>query len=81
MGIKDTIYEILKDISGLDNITYNQNLQKELYLDSLSMVGLLIKIEDALDILLDESDMNPFELVTVEDVIKLAEKYCGDGYE
>ncbi len=81
MNVKDTVYEILRDISGVEHITNSHNIQKELFLDSLSMVVLLIKIEDALNILLDESDMNPYELVTVEDVIKLAEKYCGDGYE
>ena len=39
-------------------------------------------IEDEFQIVLDESDMNPFDLVTVEDVVKLVTKYMeGDNYE
>ena len=46
------------------------------------MVTLLIMIEDTFNIILDEADMNPFDLITVEQVIKLVEKYVGgDGNE
>ena len=42
------------------------------------MVMLLVEIEDNFGIELDESDMNPFDLTTVESIINMVEKYCGD---
>ena len=59
----------------------NASLQEDLALDSLAMVMLLIEIEEAFGIELDESDMNPFELNTVQDVIVLVSKYFGDENE
>ncbi len=50
-------------------------------LDSLSMVTMLVEIEDSFSIELDEKDMNPFDLITVADVIKLTEGYIGDENE
>ena len=41
------------------------------------MVTLLVMIEDTFDIVLDEADMNPFDLLTVSDVVNLIEKYIG----
>ena len=37
----------------------------------------MVTLEDDLKIELDESDMNPYDLIKVTDVIKLANKYCG----
>ena len=48
----------------------------ELSFDSLMMVTLLLELEECFDIELDESDMNPFALETVEQVILLMEKYA-----
>jgi acyl carrier protein len=46
------------------------------------MVTLLMMIEDEFQIVLDESDMNPFDLITVEDVVKLVAKYLeGNNHE
>ena len=45
------------------------------------MVTLLIEIEEQFGIELDEKDMNPFDLVTVSDAIRLAERYIGDKNE
>ena len=44
-------------------------------MDSLRLVTLLVTLEDTFGIRLDEADMDPFRLKTVEDVIDLAEKY------
>ena len=41
----------------------------------------MLEIEETFEIELDESDMNPFDLNTVEDAVKLTEKYLGDDYE
>ena len=47
-------------------------------LDSLSMVTLLIEIEEQFGIELDEKDMNPFELTDVQSVIDMVKKYGGE---
>ena len=61
------------------NVKENSNsLQNDLGMDSLGLIMLLTMIEDTFEIELDESDMNPFELKTVQDVIDLVAKYA-DG--
>ena len=66
---------IIKELSGCDSINKTDRLKEDLALDSLEMVTLLISLEDTFAIELDESDMDPYDLVTVSDVIELAEKY------
>lgn len=81
MEKKEKVIEIIKELSGLEYVSLDASLQGEIKLDSLSMVNLLIQIEDEFLIELDESDMNPFDLETVESVINLVEKYVGDKNE
>ena len=71
----DKIIEILKELSGLDEIKLEANLKSDLALDSFSMVALLIAIENAFQIELDESDLNPYQLITVQDAVDLVKKY------
>jgi acyl carrier protein len=71
----DKVASILFELSGNENIELNHSLQNDLGLDSLQMVTLLIMIDDAFEIVLDESDMNPFDLTIVLDVVNLTEKY------
>lgn len=78
MKAKEKVYEILNELSCEGKIKDSDSLQEELMLDSLSMVTLLVELEETLNIQLDESDMNPFDLITVGDVVRLAEKYGGD---
>lgn len=75
------VYDILRELSGIDKITLESDLQNDLVLDSLSMVILLIELEDAFDIQIDESDMNPLDLKDTQAVINLVKKYCGDEDE
>ena len=79
MCIEDTVQEILFNLCGEEQICRESSLQNDLALDSLAMVTLLIEIEETFDIQLDESDMNPFELNTVEDVIEMVKRYYGDA--
>ena len=79
MELFEKVTEILKNLSGLEKIEKTQNLQNDLALDSLSLVTLLIEIEETFNITLDESDMNPFELTVVSDVITLVQKYINEG--
>ncbi len=79
MNIEKNVKEILSKLSGDETVVNEATLQEDLALDSLRMVVLLINIEETFGVELDESDMNPFDLKTVQDVISLVEKYCGGG--
>ena len=81
MNLEEKIREILFELSGIETTDNETSLQADLALDSLAMVMLLIEIEEAFGIELDESDMNPFELNTVQDIIDLVSKYLGDENE
>ena len=81
MDVQERVFNIIRELSGAENISLESSLQGEIYLDSLSMVTLLIMVEDGFNIVLDESDMNPFDLLTVSDVIALVTKYMGDENE
>ena len=75
MNILMETKKIITELTGLNKIKKCSSLQEDLGLDSLAMVSLLIRIEEQFDIELDESDMNPYDLTTVEDVILLIKKY------
>ena len=73
--IKSQVTEILEDICAIEVTDETATLQNDLQMDSLRMVMLLVMIEDTFEIELDESNMNPFALLTVKDVINLVAKY------
>lgn len=73
----DRITDILSTLSGIETICLEQELQEDLGLDSLQMVTLLMMLEENFQITLNESDMNPFDLINVWDVVNLVEKYLG----
>ena len=73
--IKSQVTEILEDICAIEVTDETATLQNDLQMDSLCMVMLLVMIEDTFEIELDESDMNPFALLTVKDTIDLVAKY------
>ena len=81
MNLKEKTFKVLKSVSGVEINREEDHFLEDLALDSLKMVLLLVELEEAFEISLDESDMNPFDLITVGDVVRLAEKYCGDEYE
>lgn len=75
MNITKKVIDILKELSGKKTIKQKDSLQHDIALDSLGMVMLLVEIEETFCIELDESDMNPFDLLTVSDVVELVKKY------
>lgn len=81
MSIRDNMLDLIKEISGMKTVNIEDNLQTDLGLDSMQLVILLIQMEERLHIEFNETDMNPFDLVTAGDVVLLAERYCGDDYE
>lgn len=72
---RSIIQTLLMELSGLSEITDEATLTDDLGLDSLDMVTMLVTIEDKLGVELLPEDMNPFDLTTVSDVVRLAEKY------
>lgn len=81
MNIETKVKEILCELSGEETIENTDHLQEDLALDSLMMVTMLVEIEETFEIELDEVDMNPFDLGTVQNVIDMVAKYCGDEDE
>lgn len=81
MNIETKVKEILCELSGEETIENTDHLQRDLALDSLMMVTMLVEIEETFEIELDEADMNPFDLGTVQNVIDMVAKYCGDENE
>lgn len=72
---KSRVFEILEELTSMSIQDPNLILIQDLGMDSLRMVMLLVTIEDTFDIELDESDMNPFSLITVQNVVDLVMKY------
>lgn len=77
MEIFDKVTTILSELSGMETICLEHELIGDLALDSLQMVTLMMMLEENFQITLDESDMNPFDLVNVWHVVDLVEKYVG----
>ena len=77
MELFDKVCVILSELSGIETICLEHELQSDLGLDSLQMVTLLMMLEENFQITLDESDMNPFDFVNVWQVVDLVEKYAG----
>lgn len=73
--MKQEVLNMLTNLVGSDVKDPAQTLVSDLSFDSLRMVTLLIMIEDTFDIELDQADMNPFLLITIQDVIDLVERY------
>lgn len=75
MNILTGISKIMTELSGVDQISPETRLQEDLALDSLQLVTLLVLIEERFNIVLAESDMNPFDLLTVSNAVDLVKKY------
>lgn len=73
--IEQKVLEVLEDLCMTTVEDTSKNLIGDLAMDSLRMVMLLVTLEEVFSIELDESDLNPFLLITVQDVIDLASKY------
>lgn len=81
MNVYEKVEAILKELSGNEAICIESSLEKDLALDSISMVTLMIELEDEFRIQFDESDLNPFDLVSVSDVVDLVRGYVEEENE
>jgi len=77
MEIFDKVCVVLSELSGMETICLEQELQSDLGLDSLQMVTLLMMLEENFTITLDEADMNPYDLINVWHVVNLVENFVG----
>lgn len=75
MDIERRIKDMLSEQCDEETIDNKTKLQEDLNMDSLSLVMLLVNLEETFGIELDESDMNPFDLTTVQDVADMVKKY------
>ena len=75
-NLKEEVIGLINDIAPNRIKEKNDSLTNDLGMDSLGLIILLTMIEETFEIELDESDMNPFELQTVGNVIDLVAKYC-----
>lgn len=73
--LEERVVEVLEDLvlSPIDDL--DKKLIEDLSMDSFRLVLLLVNLEETFQIELDESDMNPFALITVRDVLNLVKKY------
>ena len=81
MNIDEKVKGILFELTGIEIVANDSKLQDDLGMDSLAMVMLLIEIEDVFEIELAEADMNPFDLLTAQNVIDMVARYFGDENE
>ena len=79
--IKKQVIEIVEELCLMPIQDADVTLTGDLAMDSLRMVMLLVTLEDTFEIELDESDMNPFALITAQDVINLVMKYVSPEKE
>ena len=81
MNTKEKVIAVLAGLSGMPTVTEEDTLSKSLALDSLAHALMILELEDAFEIQFKEVDMNPFDLITVADVIALVERYVGGQNE
>lgn len=72
---KAVINSILSEKRFSDTITADMKLSEDLGFDSLSLVELIVDLEDRFDIEIDESDLDPGQLKTVAQIYSLVDKY------
>ena len=72
---KAVINSILTEKRFSDTIAADMKLSEDLGFDSLSLVELIVDLEDRFDIEIDESDLDPSQLKTVAQIYSLVDKY------
>lgn len=72
--MRDNVYEIIKGLCGIEDINDDMSLQFDLGFDSLMLITALVEMEECLNYQFDISELEPSEIQTVGDLIKLANK-------
>lgn len=77
VATREVINSILSEKCHCNLITQDMELKKDLGFDSLSLVELIVDLEDRFSITIDETDLDPTMINTVGKVYLLVEKYVG----
>lgn len=72
--LSDRVISLIKDMAVVDIVNENDNIH-ELGIDSLKIVELIIILEDYFQIQFDDSELDPSQLIAVQDIIQLTERY------
>ena len=75
MDIFQKVKEVICDTVGEENVTPDQELKADLGFDSLSLVAVVVGLEEKFGIEFNESDLDPSKIIPVGDLIELVEKY------
>lgn len=67
--------EIRNVLNGTEISRQSELLKEDLGLDSLSLVSVIVGIEEKLDVQFDDGDLDPAKLLTVADLAGLVERY------
>lgn len=77
--MKEKIFEILEEICPFETIEEDTLLIEMGILDSLAIVTLIERIEDELDIEIEEEDIVPENFITINSILKLISNYLDEG--
>lgn len=72
--MKEKVFDIVAAMCGIDEVKEEDFLKEDLGLDSLSLVELVARVEDAFQIQFDMGELDPNKLLSVEDLCLLVEK-------
>ena len=75
MNCVQKVDRVLMNLSFQDVVREDQRLKEDLGFDSLKMVEVIVALEDAFGIEIDESDLDPTRLNTVSDLYHLMGRY------
>ena len=74
--IKKDLYELISELQGVkQNMNENDSLKKDLGLDSLMLVSLIVAIEERFHIEIKDSDLSAENLETVGNLCTMLETY------
>ena len=76
---KKVLQDVIFQLCGMTEIKETDSLSEDLGLDSLSLVTMMVLLEDAFHIVFLTADLDPFALNTVGDIENLLSKYIVGG--
>ncbi len=71
---EEILTNVLTDL-GVESANRADRIKEDCGLDSLSLVSVIVGLEEELGGEFDDADLDPAELITVENLITLTEKY------
>ena len=71
--MNEKFLEVLKShyIGNINEIKLDNRLKEDLGFDSLTLVGLIVDIEEALNFEFDDAALDPSKLITLQDLVNL----------